>query len=489
MDPIGTITCYFPLIEEETKNVLESTMAEASDYYDFVHRLCELVLKSDSPIMVVYFAIHHCILAMDYKPIEMIREKYGGHTVLGPNLFISSAYQGTVEDVKKVYELADAVLATEPEDWLALEMHFMKFEADMRNYPQVMYSTSNMDKIQELIASDPRLGYYEIVLNDYLAIRAHADGDTEERIRCIERGIEVAEKFDDRLRLVYFLTRKAHIVSDTNRAESKKLLEQAYQIVDTSVGTPAFFAEVLDRLSALDTIRGEYSRAITRYLQVVSIRERAGLNTGNASLALSTMYNVVGEFQSGLEWGQMAEDQFKSRPYLINRAVLNQIWSLILLKRQIEAQALLDTSRESILKSGDESQLAWLNFVTGILETEQGDFQLASSSIEEALRIYEQQGWAYQIQLIFLLHLAKIDVFSSESPDAITPSLAILEDKAVSEDLPGILGEVLLLKAELAIKNNDDAQLREIVQQLRELSEKEKLQFLKPYFDRLMEKL
>jgi tetratricopeptide (TPR) repeat protein len=489
MDPLGTITCYFPFIEEETKNVLESTMAEASDYYDFVHRLCEVVLNSDSPIMVVYFAIHHCILAMDYKLIEMIREKYGGHTILGPNLFISSAYEGTVEDVKKVHELADAVLATEPEDWLALEMHFMKFEADMRNYPQVMYSTSTMDKIQELIASDPRLGYYEVVLDDYLAIRAHADGDTEERIRCIERGIEVAEKFDDRLRLVYFLTRKAHIISDTNRAESKKLLEQAYQIVDTSLGTPAFFAEVLDRLSALDTIRGEYNSAITRYLQVVSIRERAGLNTGNASLVLSTLYNVIGEFESGLEWAQMAEDQFKSRPYLINRAVLNQIWSLILLKRQIEAQALLDTSRESILKSGDESQLAWLNFVTGILETEQGDFQLASSSIEEALRIYEQQGWAYQIQLIFLHHLAKIDVFSSESPDAITPSLAILEEKAVSEDLPGILGQVLLLKADIAIKNNDDAQLREIVQQLRELSEKEKLQFLKPYFDRLMKKL
>jgi hypothetical protein len=63
MKPIGTITCYFPFIDEDTKNVLESTMLEASDYYDFVHRLCDLVLNTDSPIMVVYFAIHHSILA------------------------------------------------------------------------------------------------------------------------------------------------------------------------------------------------------------------------------------------------------------------------------------------------------------------------------------------------------------------------------------------------------------------------------------------
>ncbi len=103
-------------------------MTEASDYYDFVQRLRDLVLKNDSPVMVVYFAIHHSMIALDYKPIDKIRAKYGNHQILGPNLFYSSAYQGTYEDVAKVHELADAVLATQPEDWIALEMNFMKFE-------------------------------------------------------------------------------------------------------------------------------------------------------------------------------------------------------------------------------------------------------------------------------------------------------------------------------------------------------------------------
>jgi len=139
MDPIGTITCYFPFIDEDTKNVLETVMSEASDFYDFVHRLGDVVLKSDSTVMVVYFAIHFSMIGMEYKLVDMIREKYGHHTVLGPNLFFSSAYQGTYEDVKKAHELADAVLATEPDDWLALEMHLIKFEVDMRNYPKTMY--------------------------------------------------------------------------------------------------------------------------------------------------------------------------------------------------------------------------------------------------------------------------------------------------------------------------------------------------------------
>ena len=49
MEPIGTITQYFPFIDEETRNVLESTMTEASDYYEFVQRLRDFVLSTDSP--------------------------------------------------------------------------------------------------------------------------------------------------------------------------------------------------------------------------------------------------------------------------------------------------------------------------------------------------------------------------------------------------------------------------------------------------------
>jgi len=484
MDSIGTITTYFPFIDEETKNVLEDIMTEASDYYDFVHRLGDLVLKNDSPIMVVYFAIHHSILALDYPLIDMIREKYGEHQILGPNLFISSAFQGSVEDIEKVHEMADSIIATEPEDWLALEMHFMKFEADMRNYPKTIYESSNMEKIHELIDSNPDFGFYEIILCDYLSIRAHHDGDTEGRMRCFDRGLEIAEKFDDRLRVAHLLIMKSSI---HDNKEARAMLERAYEIVDTSLGIPANFADIINKLSDLDARRGDFDSAIKRCLQTVSIRERASLNSGNASLFLSVLYNIIGEPESAFEWGCMAEDQFKGRPYMINRGVLTQIWSLILMKKQPEAQILLDATRESVLKSGDEMQLAWLHFVTGVLEIERGDFALASSSIEQALRIYEQFKWGYTTQIMFLHHLAKVEVYSSITGDEFSPSLAILEEKARTENLPGILGQVLLLKAEIAMMDNDEYLLRDIISQLRLLTIEENLQFLRPYIGRLTE--
>ena len=486
MDSIGTITTYFPFIAEETRNVLERIMTEASDYYDFVHRLGDLVLNNDSPIMVVYFAIHHSILASDYKLINQIREKYGEHQILGPNLFMSSAFQGSVEDIEKVHEMADAILATEPEDWIALEMHFMKFEADMRNYPKTMYKTSTMEKITELIDSNPDFGFYETILHDYLAISAHYDGDSEGNLNRLNKGIEIAEKFDDRLRVTHLLKRKANHLKGK---EARELLEEAYRIIDSSLGIPVQFANIIYWLSVLDTVKGDYDRAISRLLKSVNIRERASLNTGNASLLLSVLYNVIGEPESALEWGRMAEDQFKSRPYMINRSVLTQLWSLILLGNMTEAEFLLDTTRESVLKSGDEMQLAWLHFVTGVLEIERGDLSLAASSIEQALTISENYLGGTVYKNIFLHHLAKIEVYSVESADALTPSLAILEEKAKSEDWTGIQGQVLLLKAELAVMKDDDAEIRESILQLRKLIDDENHSFLEPHYECLMRKL
>lgn len=486
MDSIGTITTYFPFIDEETKNVLERIMIKASDYDDFVQKLGELVLKNDSPIMVVYFAIHHAILALDYPLIDKIREEYGEHQILGPNLFMSSAFQGSVEDIEKVHEMADAILATEPEDWIALEMHFMKFEADMRNYPTTMYSSSTMEKIRELIDNNPNFGFYETILHDYLAVRAHHDGDNEGRLNCLNTGLQIAEKFDDRLRVAHLLIRKAGLYKGK---EARELLEQAYEIVNSSLRIPANFADIIFWLSVLDVIRGDFDGAIRLLLQSVSIREQASLNTGNASLLLSVVYNIVDDAESGLAWGQMAEDQFKSRPYMINRGVLIQIWSLILMGKMTEAQILLDTTRESVLKSGDEQQLAWLHFVTGVLEIDRGDFSLASSSIDQALRIYENYQWGALYETTFLYHLAKIEVYSADTADTVCPSLAILEDKAISDDRPGIQGQVLLLKAELAILKDDEAQLREIIPQLLKLIETENLSFLEAHYELLLRKL
>jgi tetratricopeptide (TPR) repeat protein len=488
MDSLGTITVHFPFIDAETKRILESKMNEASDYTDFVERLGEEILNSICSDLVVYLGIYHAALAMNFNLINRIKEMYGGRDMLDPSLYYYSAYQGRNEDLEKVHETADAYLATNPEDWIALETYFVKFEASMRHYPKTMYKTSTLDKILSLMESDPRLGFNDAPLNDYMSRRAATDGNTEERIRCIDRGIETAEKFDDRVRLCDLLIKKAHILKDHDREKARKLLERAYEISEV-IGIAADYAEIIDKLGKLDAVRGKFDNAIKNLRQSVSILERAGIETGNESLLLSTFFNVIGEAESGYEWGCMAEDQFESRPHLKPRAILNQAWSLILLDKRPEASILIETTRESIIKSGIENILAWLHFVSGILEMSEGDFLSSASSIGEALKIYETLDGAYMIQLIFLYNLAKAEVNSCARDSIVSPSLAILEEKAIEEDLPGFMGLVMLLKADIAIATKDDAGLTDIIRQLRPLAENEGLQFLMPLYEGLLKRV
>ncbi|MFW9817564.1 MAG: hypothetical protein ACFFEW_16705, partial [Candidatus Thorarchaeota archaeon] len=88
-----------------------------------------------------------------------------------------------------------------------------------------------------------------------------------------------------------------------------------------------------------------------------------------------------------------------------------------------------------------------------------------------------------------LKHLAEIEMLSSDMSTAVYPSLALLEEKAGSEDLPGIMGQALLLKAEIALRRDDDATLRDIIQELNPLAESPSTRFLSPHYDRLMKKI
>jgi tetratricopeptide (TPR) repeat protein len=485
MDPIGTITSYFPYIDSDTKDVLEKLMTDSSDYNDFAIRLVELVLKDESPVMVVYFAIHHASRTYNHRLIEGIRERYSEHQVLGPNLYLASAFQGKVEDLAKVHEMADAVLETNPPEWLALEMKLIKFKADMANYPKTMYDQTNMENILETIHGNPDFGHYEAIVNDFLAIRAQIDGDGDERLRCVNRALRITEKFDDKVRLAHFIARKANIIMNRDRDECRALLEEAFKIVDKWLGMPVDYAGIIDKRAIINALRGEFDKAIELQLQVVTYIERAGLRTGNASYYLATFYNVIDEPESGLEWALMAEEQFKTRPFLINRAVMQQVWSLHLLDRHSEAQLLLDSSRESILKSGDENQLAWFKFASGLLELEQGNLMEAKDSIKEAVEIYRGMGTGLLMELIFLFQLAKIEVETYTEDDTLFPALERLEEMALAEKLPGFLAQVLLLRARIAMMKGDDAILRETILQLQILFEDEGLDFLRPQYERI----
>ena len=492
LDPIGTITMYFPFLDDVSRELIQSLMDDAENYHEFVMRLNASVLKEEVPDLAIYFAIHHSALILDMASIEAIGKKYGKIPILRPNLFYARVHQGNLEDLVKVHESADQVLATGPPDWLAIEMRFLKFEADLLQYPKTLYDTSNLEELEGLIRRSPEFKFFENILYDCYREKAHRDGDFEEMIRCTKLSIRSAEEFNDLVRLAWYLRIKTDYLRGTKVLDARDSLMQAFDIMD-SLGNMAGIASTLLYLARLDATRGEYNLAIERIMESIRIREAMDLPRGSQASLLSALYNVIGDPDAGLEWARFAEIDFDSNPIIKLRALFNQAWSLILLGRKTEAHVLTDSIREEVMKSGFESLLAWWYFITGVFEMVEGNLDSATSSIKDALAISEGKP-AIEYGLIFLYYLAQIDVYRECVPsrarteDGSLPWLTLLEEKARTDDLPGILGLAYLLKVRLAIASDDDEFLRDSIEKIRMLCRNFGLEFLDSSLQAILER-
>ncbi|MFW9975687.1 MAG: hypothetical protein ACFFDQ_10500 [Candidatus Thorarchaeota archaeon] len=488
MEPIGTITQYFPFLDDETRRIMQSIMEKADNYHDFVSKLKNTVLHEDPTELLAYFALHHSGLLLDIETVQQIADKFGKLQLIRPSLFYASVLQGNSDHVQKAHEAVDAVLETNPPDWLALEMRCLKFEVDLLHYPKRLYDSKNVDEMESLIQSNPQLDFFNNILYDYYSERAQRDGDFDELVRCNELSIEYAEKSNDIVRLAYHLRSKAEYLHRTDLIEARSVLLRAKDIM-TTLGIEVGIASILFNLSRLDAIRGEYNFAIERNLEVIRIRENLGLSLGIYALMLSTVYNAIGEPESGLEWAKLAEQDFEAHPGLKPRSILNQAWSYCLMNRSNEAAILLDSVREMVLKSGMEGILAWFYFVTGVKDMIDGNLDAGKKNIEDAMDLYEGKPF-YENSLIFMHYLAQLDaitVLTSASPvnDVALNWLRHLEEKARADDLPGILGQCLVLKALVTRFQNDIESFNETLYEISAISTEPGSSFLSGPLNRL----
>ena len=491
MDAIGTVTMYFPFLDNESRTLLQTTMDDANNYHDFVMRLNEKVLSENVPDLAIYFAIHHSGLLLDMESIALIGKKYGKLPILRPNLFFTNVLRGKLEDVSKVHESADAVLATDPPNWLAIEMRFLKFEIDLLQYPKTLYDTSNLEALEVLIGSSPQFEFFENILHDFFREKASRDGDTVEGFRCVNLAIESAKKHNDIVRLAYYLRFKFDYLQTSDLGQARNALLQAHNIM-ASLGNRAGEASTLFYLAKTDAVRGEYNLAIERIQEVMGIRESMDLPIGVHAVVISTYYNAIAEPEAAMEWAKLADDDSHTSPLVRPRAILNQAWSNILMGEYGKAQALIDSARELILKSGVEILLAWTSFISGIYEMGKGDFASAARSMRNAFDMYETKG-SLDITLIFLHYLAQLDTqlailsIGEKTEENARPWLKLLEERATADDLPGISGQVYLLKVRLARAQNDEGSLEMLIDRIRALGKSSTMTYLNDRLERILE--
>ncbi|MFW9912464.1 MAG: type IV pilus biogenesis/stability protein PilW [Candidatus Thorarchaeota archaeon] len=486
MEPIGTITMYFPFLDSKTKGIIENIMHGAYNYYDFVQCLNQRVLDEETTDLTVFFAVHHAAILFDFQWLKKAIKKYAELNIILPNIFIASAFQGHGEDLQRAREAADIVLDSNPPKWLALEMYISRLEAEVLGYPTQLDDRSTIDSIEEIMEKNPELRFYESRVYGNLSYRADNEGDKELALNYIEKAISNAEVHNDLNRLARLLRSKARHLQAVDLKQSADLLERARGMFE-SMGDKDGLADASFQLSKIEAIRGEYDQAIEHILEVIAIRESLGRPIGPYAMTLSTIYNAIDCPTEGIEWALMAQEDLQ--PLHRPRAILNQAWSLILQRKLTEAFMVLDSIRKSILKSGLEYQLAALYLINGVLDMVEGNHSGAAVSLEESLEIYERQKSMMSAHICshYLARNEFLSVDSLEPLKGVGPWLTLLEERAISEDLPGILAQALILKSQLFMVLNNQEEFNTAIQEAAILVESANLTYLKDKVSKLLE--
>ncbi|MFW9816043.1 MAG: hypothetical protein ACFFEW_08960, partial [Candidatus Thorarchaeota archaeon] len=163
MKPLGTITKYYPFIDEETRSILDSLMNESNSYYDLVQSLCHVVLESDVPINLAYLATVQAWWCRMSGTLQLIGEKYNDVPWIKPWLYIVDSGkrdQALAHDT--VIRYIDCVLEQQVDDWIEIDLHILHafFHHPMG---EIISLFEPLDKAKDLIATYPHLGCFESV--------------------------------------------------------------------------------------------------------------------------------------------------------------------------------------------------------------------------------------------------------------------------------------------------------------------------------------
>jgi tetratricopeptide (TPR) repeat protein len=464
VETLGTITKYYPFIDEESKSILNSLMDESSNYFDFVHRLAKLVLEKESSNNLVYIAATQCWYASDMVTLNPILDKYNSLTIVKPWRY----YWGTHESYKfkncqAILESLNSALKPPTDSWIAAELLLAHaYNLAVRPEGAILLTKANviLDRQPELLCFKPLAYIVEGCMN-------HSRGKVTDVATSCRKAYELAHANDDSVYEFFTLLLLGDSTKNKSPHESIDLFEQAYQIAQ-DLGAPVFIGETLHSVGLVYEILGEYDLAIPSQLECITEVGTAGSEIIFA--ILSRLYASLGQGQQSLEW---ADRCLEDKEFFLG--YLRKARALIILDRFDEAEALLEIAGRKVLQSGFESYLSRYHFVSGLLDMARGEYVNAMGTLEQAYEIlYPMERLVFLNEVLIALAKGELALhMQSRSSDEPLPGkwLSILENHARTFDMPGVAMQAALLRAEVFKSQGQLRDAHETLQRALELSD------------------
>ncbi|MHA2386477.1 MAG: hypothetical protein ACXAEE_09745 [Candidatus Thorarchaeota archaeon] len=270
MKPMGTITKYYPFIDETSKEILNSLMDESDNYYEFVQRLCETTIENEVPINLAYLATIQAWWCRMSGTLQLIGERYNDVPWIKPWLYIvDSGVRDQVLAHDTVIKYIDCALEQQVDDWIEIDLHILHafFHHPMGEIKSLF---EPLDKAKDLIATYPHLGCFESVLYAFEAIAIFKEDDVNGALEILQKGKSLAKRYDDTVYMYMNILQEALILSGANVNESASMFENLYELVQ-ELQVPAFETEILNDSSLLYETMGEFDLTISCHHEMMKI--------------------------------------------------------------------------------------------------------------------------------------------------------------------------------------------------------------------------
>jgi len=449
VESLGTITKYYPFIDEETKSILDTLIDGASSYYDFVQQLCDVALNNEVPVNLAYLATVHAWWCRMRSTVELLGERYGDVPYIKPWLHVvDSAERDQALSHDTVVESIDKALETSVDDWIEAELHIL--HAFFHHpFGEVISLFEPLEKLKALIDTHPHLDCFESVIYAFEGIAKVREGEIKEALEILQKGKSLAELHNDALYLYMNMLQEGNILTCVSVHEAASVFEDLYELVQ-NLQVPIFVCEILNDSSLVYETTGEFDLTISSLHEIMKILGDGRLADTNFEI-LSRTYATLGDGRQSLEWINRGIEY--NAPFAGVRMLLYKAWALALVDRIDKAEQTLETAYSRLIKAGLERNLGEYYHISGVIEFRKGNYLTALDLVEKAWEIAEQNPRGSN-QNRALLDLARIENFiASQSKDdtkVAAPGkwLSTLEKYALNRDLPGIRMYAALLKSE-----------------------------------------
>ncbi len=443
--PIGTITKYYPFIDEETKSILDSLMEESSSYFDFVQRLSDVVLKNEVPVNLAYIAAVQAWWCRIKETVNLIQEKYKDVPCIRPwGYALTSGQSDQTKYHDDVVEAIEKATETSLDDWIVTELHLLHAMFHWPQFSDIPSLLEPLEKAKSLIKANPLLNCFEPLICAFEGLAKRREGYTNESLVDYQRGQELAEVYDDFLYKYMNLLGRAFVLQNLNIQDSIAQYEELYELTQ-ELEVPYLIVEILNDAGVAYEAAGESDLAISCHLEQIKIIGEVD----TPCIILSSIYATLGDGQQALHWINQAFEYVG--PLEFSLLYLLKAWALALLNRVEEAVHYLDTAHSLIMKSGQEIRLGNYYYISGVIEIARCDYLTALEFLEKALEILERISGGVYLNVV-LLDLARAEILlvkqSTDSTKAPGRWLSKLEKYAIEQDMPGIRMQAALLKSE-----------------------------------------